>query len=153
MKGFHILQKKLKKIIKTYWQFENRWYNISCSLRNCVRVAQQTLTLFVWVRILVPQPKNRQSSTEGCRFFYPIRRVGISSHRRCVFCRLDDMQHFALIFPLSAKSLTFFCIIIKSFHIFFTYKRLSAIMTMYVYTYKNTRRCTKWKSLFQFFLR
>ena len=33
-------------------------YNISCSLRNCVRVAQQTLTLFVWVRILVPQPKN-----------------------------------------------------------------------------------------------
>ena len=32
-------------------------YNIKCSLRNCVRVAQQTLTLFVWVRILVPQPK------------------------------------------------------------------------------------------------
>ena len=25
-------------------------------LRNCVRVAQQTLTLYVWVRILVPQP-------------------------------------------------------------------------------------------------
>ncbi len=25
-------------------------------MRNCVRVAQQTLTLFVWVRILVPQP-------------------------------------------------------------------------------------------------
>ena len=25
-------------------------------LRNCVRVAQQTLTLFVWVRILVGQP-------------------------------------------------------------------------------------------------
>ena len=32
-------------------------YNTFCSLRNCVRVAQQTLTLFVWVRILVPQPK------------------------------------------------------------------------------------------------
>ena len=26
-------------------------------MRNCVRVAQQTLTLYVWVRILVPQPK------------------------------------------------------------------------------------------------
>ena len=25
-------------------------------MRNCVRVAQQTLTLYVWVRILVPQP-------------------------------------------------------------------------------------------------
>ena len=25
-------------------------------MRNCVRVARQTLTLFVWVRILVPQP-------------------------------------------------------------------------------------------------
>ena len=32
-------------------------YNIYRSLmRNCVRVAQQTLTLFVWVRILFPQP-------------------------------------------------------------------------------------------------
>ena len=28
-------------------------------LRNCVRVARQTLTLFVWVRILVPQPSMR----------------------------------------------------------------------------------------------
>ena len=27
-------------------------------MRNCVKVARQTLTLFVWVRILVPQPKN-----------------------------------------------------------------------------------------------
>lgn len=26
------------------------------TLRNCVRVARQTLTLFVWVQILVPQP-------------------------------------------------------------------------------------------------
>lgn len=26
-------------------------------MRNCVMVARQTLTLFVWVRILVPQPK------------------------------------------------------------------------------------------------
>ena len=26
-------------------------------MRNCVRVARQTLTLFVWVRILVPQPR------------------------------------------------------------------------------------------------
>ena len=27
------------------------------TLRNCVRVARQTLTLFVWVQILVPQPE------------------------------------------------------------------------------------------------
>ena len=26
-------------------------------MRNCVRVARQTLTLFVWVQILVPQPE------------------------------------------------------------------------------------------------
>ena len=29
---------------------------INKSLRNCVMVARQTLTLFVWVQILVPQP-------------------------------------------------------------------------------------------------
>ena len=28
-------------------------------LRNCVMVARQTLTLFVWVQILVPQPKKQ----------------------------------------------------------------------------------------------
>ena len=28
-------------------------------MRNCVMVAQQTLTLFVWVQILVPQPADR----------------------------------------------------------------------------------------------
>ena len=36
-------------------------------MRNCVTVAQQTLTLFVWVQILVPQPKRK---TDPCgRFF------------------------------------------------------------------------------------
>ena len=35
-------------------------YNISRqlkTLRNCVMAARQTLTLFVWVQILVPQPE------------------------------------------------------------------------------------------------
>ena len=36
-------------------------------LRICVRVAQQTLTLYVWVRILDPQPKNEPTQTG--RFF------------------------------------------------------------------------------------
>ena len=53
-------------------------YNISCSLRNCVRVAQQTLTLFVWVRILVPQPKN-STSFDLSDFFIQADRLGISS--------------------------------------------------------------------------
>ena len=39
-------------------------------VRNCVRVAQQTLTLLVWVRILFPQPKNRL--VKASRFFYPM---------------------------------------------------------------------------------
>ena len=33
-----------------------RYNNQASSMRNCVKVARQTLTLFVWVRILVPQP-------------------------------------------------------------------------------------------------
>ena len=33
-------------------------------MRNCVMVARQTLTLFVWVQILVPQPK-----AQSLRFF------------------------------------------------------------------------------------
>ena len=43
---------------------------------NCVKVARQTLTLFVGVRIPIPQPKNPRSSERG--FFYPSRRLGIS---------------------------------------------------------------------------
>ncbi len=35
-------------------------------LRNCVMVAQQTLTLFVWVRILVPQPRGVAQLVECC---------------------------------------------------------------------------------------
>ena len=40
-------------------------YNISRqlkTLRNCVMAARQTLTLFVWVQILVPQPKQKTAS-------------------------------------------------------------------------------------------
>ena len=36
-------------------------------MRNCVRVAQQTLTLYVWVRILVPQPW-APKNIRGCFF-------------------------------------------------------------------------------------
>ncbi len=82
-------------------------------MRNCVRVAQQTLTLFVWVRILVPQPKNT-TSFDLSDFFTQADRLGISSrvsvyiinngnavvvshHTEGVyFCRLDDMQNFVL---------------------------------------------------------
>ena len=34
-------------------------------------VAQQTLTLYAWVRILVPLPKKRRPSFDG-RFFFPL---------------------------------------------------------------------------------
>ncbi len=38
------------------WQTkENHWFS-PLLLRDCVMVARQTLTLFVWVQILVPQP-------------------------------------------------------------------------------------------------
>ena len=42
-------------------------------MRNCVRVARQTLTLFVWVQILVPQPVLRRTRfVLGSAFFYPL---------------------------------------------------------------------------------
>ena len=42
-------------------------------MRNCVRVARQTLTLFVWVQILVPQPALRRTRfVLGSAFFYPL---------------------------------------------------------------------------------
>ena len=82
-------------------------------LGNCVTAARQTLTLFVGVRIPIPQPKNPRSSERG--FFYPSRRLGISltrevrrissraARRPCIssrasvhFLRLDDIQHFVL---------------------------------------------------------
>ncbi len=40
-------------------------------MRNCVRVARQTLTLFVWVQILVPQPKPQGRQVLGA-YFLPI---------------------------------------------------------------------------------
>ena len=48
------------------------------SLRDCVRVAQLTLDQFVWVRILVTQPKpgfpveENRASLKGARFFLAI---------------------------------------------------------------------------------
>ena len=41
-------------------------------MRHCVTVAQQTLTLFVWVRILVPQPIYRLIFALHTRF-WPLR--------------------------------------------------------------------------------
>ncbi len=38
-------------------------------LPDCVKVAQQTLTLFVWVRILVRQPKTHFCLSTKVRFF------------------------------------------------------------------------------------
>ena len=38
-------------------------------VRNCVRVAQQTLTLLVWVRILFPQPEKPDLSDGQVRLF------------------------------------------------------------------------------------
>ena len=38
-------------------------------MRNCVKVARQTLTLFVWVRILVPQPCKSSSKIMLLLFF------------------------------------------------------------------------------------
>ena len=37
-------------------------------MRNCVMVARQTLTLFVWVRILVPQPMFGLDEESGLDF-------------------------------------------------------------------------------------
>ncbi len=52
-------QKNLKNVILGLDLFGKNYiiYLADKILRNCVKVARQTLTLFVWVRILVPQPK------------------------------------------------------------------------------------------------
>ena len=42
----------------------------SNSMRNCVTVARMTLTHFVWVRILVPQPKKPRINSEVFYFSY-----------------------------------------------------------------------------------
>ena len=51
-------KKSFKKIKKTVDKQKQMMYIIRVAKiqPNCVRVAQQTLTLYVWVRILVPQP-------------------------------------------------------------------------------------------------
>ena len=43
----------LSQNVLTFWII---YATIILFVRHCVTVAQQTLTLFVWVRILVPQP-------------------------------------------------------------------------------------------------
>ena len=47
--------KKLKKSVD-FFRKKDIIISVVKTLRNCVRVARQTLTLFVWVQILVPQP-------------------------------------------------------------------------------------------------
>ena len=53
-------------------------YNSRCSskiqstslLRICVMAARQTLTLFVWVQILDPQPKQNSTHAKGAVFVF-----------------------------------------------------------------------------------
>jgi hypothetical protein len=56
-------QRQLRKICKTIWKscktFVKSSAKSSASVGNGVTVAQQTLTLFVLVRIQVPQPINK----------------------------------------------------------------------------------------------
>ena len=63
------------------------------SVRNCVRVARQTLTLFVWVRILVPQPSAPINSglflNRGVAQFGSAHRSGRWS-RKFESCHLDQ---------------------------------------------------------------
>ncbi len=61
------------------------------TLRNCVRVAQQTLTLYVWVQILVPQPKN-STSFDLSNFFIHCESNGISS-RFSVYLITEGAYH------------------------------------------------------------
>ena len=74
-------------------------------------VAQQTLTLYVWVRALDPQPKN-STSFDLSNFF--IQAAGLAYHRdavvdiispfwavshhalACIFLQLDDIQRQAV---------------------------------------------------------
>ena len=83
-------------------------------LGNCVTAARQTLTLFVGVRIPIPQPKNPTSFDLSDFLSKPqawyiivaqsavyIIKGGIAalvSHHApaCIFLRLDDIQCFAL---------------------------------------------------------
>ena len=60
--GSWVLYRKSQKyFIKIILTNNTKSCIINYAMRNCVRVARQTLTLFVWVQILVPQP-NRELS-------------------------------------------------------------------------------------------
>ena len=78
----------------------------------CVMAARQTLTLFVRVQILHPQPKNSTSfdlsnffiQAAGLAYHHDavvdiISPVGAVSHHAlaCIYLRLDDIQHFVLV--------------------------------------------------------
>ena len=48
-------------------------YNNLCAMRNSVTVARQTLTLFVGVRIPIPQPKIPSTLSCAWDFFVEVR--------------------------------------------------------------------------------
>ena len=55
---------------KTSWLYGNLVYNIFVALGNCVTVARQTLTLFVGVRIPIPQPKKKHWLNKSVLLFF-----------------------------------------------------------------------------------
>ena len=73
------LSKTCKNVAKGIDKSHSKWYNIKRSetgtqnliLRNCVKVARQSLNLFVAVRIRVPQPIKQ--SHRSVRLFYSFR--------------------------------------------------------------------------------
>ena len=121
----------IDRISFLYQKFEGNWKKLLTNdsvsaiistvklMRNCVMAARQTLTLFVRVQILLPQPTKKELlSTKSSFFVYPSRRLGISlthevrhissraARRPCISSRagvylytrlrLDDIQCFAL---------------------------------------------------------
>ena len=72
---------------------------VSKILGNCVTVARQTLTLFVGVRIPIPQPTKRELLVDKSSLFvYPSRRLGISSAKGCIPCGLMRYNGYAVDF-------------------------------------------------------
>ena len=59
---------------------ENLCAIIIDALGICVKVAQQTLTLYVWVRILDPQPKNPESKCFRIFSFVPTGTTSFAWH-------------------------------------------------------------------------
>ncbi len=62
-------------------------------MRNCVTVALQTLTLFVWVRILVPQPKKTGHHSMVC--FLSLSAESVLSHPVLEKCKAFRKHGFA----------------------------------------------------------